>query len=64
MGIGRDSRHKHYKTGGRSKTSIKKRKYVAGLQHWTIHTDKNHWLKVENFIFPIEMFIHCGALLH
>ena len=27
MGIGRDSRHKHYKTGGRSKTSIKKRKY-------------------------------------
>lgn len=30
MGIGRDSRHKHYKTGGRSKTSIKKRKYEMG----------------------------------
>jgi ribosomal protein S8E len=52
MGIGRDARHKHYKTGGRSKTSIKKRKYVAGLQNWGIHTDKNHWLKVENLISP------------
>ncbi|CAE8591585.1 unnamed protein product [Polarella glacialis] len=30
MGIGRDSRHKHYKTGGRSNTSIKKRKYEMG----------------------------------
>eukprot|EP00933_Yihiella_yeosuensis_P047681 TRINITY_DN435_c0_g1_i14.p1 TRINITY_DN435_c0_g1~~TRINITY_DN435_c0_g1_i14.p1 ORF type:complete len:207 (+),score=58.99 TRINITY_DN435_c0_g1_i14:67-687(+) len=30
MGIGRDSRHKHYKTGGRSNASIKKRKYEMG----------------------------------
>ena len=30
MGISRDSRHKHYKTGGRSKVSIKKRKYEMG----------------------------------
>eukprot|EP00438_Fugacium_kawagutii_P028048 Skav208428 [mRNA] locus=scaffold2953:502745:513428:+ [translate_table: standard] len=32
MGIGRDSRHKHYKTGGRSKTSIKKRKKYRALR--------------------------------
>eukprot|EP00440_Ansanella_granifera_P056808 gb/GFBE01061574.1/.p1 GENE.gb/GFBE01061574.1/~~gb/GFBE01061574.1/.p1 ORF type:complete len:208 (+),score=80.54 gb/GFBE01061574.1/:1-624(+) len=30
MGISRDSRHKHYKTGGRSNASIKKRKYEMG----------------------------------
>ena len=30
MGISRDSRHKHYKTGGRSNVSIKKRKYEMG----------------------------------
>eukprot|EP00913_Durusdinium_trenchii_P031280 g29287.t1 len=30
MGIGRDSRHKHYKTGGRSKTSIKKHSKEMG----------------------------------
>ena len=36
MGIGRDSRHKHYKTGGRSKTSIKKRKYVTWRSLWLV----------------------------
>ena len=37
MGISRDSRHKHYKTGGRSKTSIKKRKYATWRQNWERH---------------------------